>query len=489
MTTTPTPPTTASAPADLRRVDQPEIDRAMAAIAKASAQVSNDPRRPAYHFLPPAQWNNDPNGTLYHDGWYHLFYQHNPFAPEWGHIHWGHARSRDLVNWEHLPVGLTPSPDRGEAHCWSGCACVNDEGQPLIFYTSVGPDDKRDPLDSAQQWVAEGDADLLTWTKPAGNPFLDESMHRGQKIYDWRDPYVFRHGGKAYMVLGGNLNRRAGGAGCVVMYEAEDLSLRTWNYRGVIYEHPDLEVVQFDCPNLIEIDGRWVLVFSPWHGAMRYIVGELDFDAARFTPGPTATFDHGPDLFASNTFLPPDGRRLIISWVRGYHDTQGWRGCMSVPRELSLGERGELIQQPVAEIDGLFAEARALPDFEVAEGAEVTSLRGREFDLRFRLVPGSSRRCGVRLMCDSEGSHGAAVSLTPDGLDVAGVPVYSIRRGGDETLDVRILADRSVIEVYLRGGRDVVTRVVHPRPDDDHLAFYADGGACRVENLEFRGLR
>jgi len=80
---------------------------------------------------------NDPNGTIYRDGWYHLFYQHNPYGDDWGHIHWGHARSRDLARWEHLPIALWPSAEKREAHCFSGCAAIDGTGRPMIFYTSI----------------------------------------------------------------------------------------------------------------------------------------------------------------------------------------------------------------------------------------------------------------------------------------------------------------------------------------------------------------
>ena len=92
----------------------PSIQQAMQSVQAATAGAQADALRPAYHFLPPAYWMNDPNGTIYHDGWYHLFYQHNPYGDEWGYFHWGHARSRDLVHWEHLPIALSPSYEAGE---------------------------------------------------------------------------------------------------------------------------------------------------------------------------------------------------------------------------------------------------------------------------------------------------------------------------------------------------------------------------------------
>src|SRR5438552_13308335 len=114
-----------SAPAESTN---PAIARAMSSIAQAAGAAAADSRRPLYHFHPPANWMNDPNGPIYHQGYYHLFYQHNPYGEQWGHMHWGHARSRDLVRWEHLPIALWPSADKGEEHCFSGCATLDGLG-------------------------------------------------------------------------------------------------------------------------------------------------------------------------------------------------------------------------------------------------------------------------------------------------------------------------------------------------------------------------
>ena len=134
------------------------LQKAMEGLKEGIAKADADPERPVYHFRPPARWNNDPNGTIYYKGWHHMFYQLNPFDSVWGHMHWGHARSRDMVNWEHLAIALGPSLDKGEAHIFSGAAFLADDGRPRIFYTSIGV--KRDP----EQWMAiPEDDDLIRW--------------------------------------------------------------------------------------------------------------------------------------------------------------------------------------------------------------------------------------------------------------------------------------------------------------------------------------
>jgi sucrose-6-phosphate hydrolase SacC (GH32 family) len=158
------------------------IERAMASVRAAEAIADSDVARPLFHFRPPAYWMNDPNGTIFRDGYLELFYQHNPYGDQWGNMHWGHARSRDLVHWEHLPIALWPSKDQGEEHCFSGSAAFSGDGRPLLFYTSVAPSGGR----AFEQWAALGSPDWLKWQKVSEIPvdgqtlelraFLDRSV-------------------------------------------------------------------------------------------------------------------------------------------------------------------------------------------------------------------------------------------------------------------------------------------------------------------------
>lgn len=241
-----------------------------AAVQAAVPLAAADPLRPVYHFRPPAQWTNDPNGTIYHDGWYHLFYQHNPFAPQWGPMYWGHARSRDLVRWEHLPIALAPSHELGETHCYSGCAAVNGQGQPLLFYTSVslGKNDQGKNVQTrpCEQWAAVSD-DWIAWRKHPGNPMLPPQPDFRE---DWRDPFFFRHEGRAFIVVG------MCGPG-TALYEAEDDTLSRWTYRGLISD------LSAECPNFFPLQGKFVYLSSPFN-AVEYRVGDFDLS---LTPGPS----------------------------------------------------------------------------------------------------------------------------------------------------------------------------------------------------------
>ncbi|TFG48190.1 MAG: hypothetical protein E4H40_05090 [Candidatus Brocadiia bacterium] len=166
------------------------IARAAEALAKAAPRALADPARPVYHFLPPAQWMSDVCGAIKHKGWYHIFYQLDPYGDQIpygsrsGKVHWGHARSRDMVHWEHLPPALAPLDH--EIRCNSGCVTINKAGQPMIFYTSVLSASPR------EHCAAIGDDELLTWKRYPSNPVLTLDNHGGPRFGEgWSDCYIF----------------------------------------------------------------------------------------------------------------------------------------------------------------------------------------------------------------------------------------------------------------------------------------------------------
>jgi beta-fructofuranosidase len=184
----------------------PALVKAMDAVRAAIPTAESDPERPIYHFRPPANWTNDPNGTIFYEGWHHLFYQLNPFDSRIGNQHWGHARSRDMVNWEHLPIAIWPSAEYGERAIYSGGAILADDGRPRLIYTSIG-------RPQPEQWMmVPKDDDLIAWDKYP-KAVLTSAAHGPVNVGQWRDPFMFREAGQAYMVCGGNVQGGRGGQG------------------------------------------------------------------------------------------------------------------------------------------------------------------------------------------------------------------------------------------------------------------------------------
>lgn len=319
--------------------------------------------RPLVHFTPAKNWINDPNGLVYLDGEYHLFYQYNPQGDTWGHMSWGHAVSRDLVQWTHLPVALSEASDH---MIYSGSAVVdwnNTSGfgqnslPPLVaIYTAHYTNQ---PLQ--KQHIAYSNDKGRTWTAYAGNPVLDIGDA------DFRDPKVFWHesSGRWIMVVSLSVRKQ------LSMYASRDLKnwLHLSDFGPVgcvdgIWECPDL------FPLLVEQNSgqeKWVLLLNinPGHPAggsgCQYFVGH--FDGTRFVSESDEVLwvDHGPDFYAAVSWsdIPAnDGRRIILGWMNnwiyaGKTPTSPWRGMMSIPRVASLKKTSHgyrLIQTPVAEL-------------------------------------------------------------------------------------------------------------------------------------------
>ena len=298
--------------------------------------------KPQWHYRPEKNWINDPNGLVQYQGWYHMFYQYNPLGDQWGDIHWGHARSRDLLTWETLPIALTPDAAKGELHCFSGGCCKDEQGTPHFFYTSIGDENKgRGALHDAQQWYAEpADDDLLNLVQTDENALLGD-IHQGMHVQDWRDPCVLRHQGQYLMVLGGAVEAR----GCVLLYTSPDM--RTWTYRHILAQADKADGIPWECPNLIPVDGKFALFYSPC-AAVRVKVGTLDADL-RFHEESDEVFEPERNgYYAPQAFTDEAGRALVIGWMPEGDNVshKGWAGVMSLPRVLHINDDG-LCARPI----------------------------------------------------------------------------------------------------------------------------------------------
>ena len=434
----------------------PAIQRAMNALRVAVPRAESDPTRPVCHFRAPAQWMNDPNGPIWHGGYYHMFYQLNPYGESWGPVHWGHARSRDLVRWEHLPIALWPSAELGEDGCWSGCVTVNGDGRPMAFYTSIGR--RTDPRETAAQCAALGDEDLITWEKHPANPLLTEALHGGRKVYDWRDPHVFRHEGAAHLVLGGNLNRARGGQGVVNIYRARDAALAKWEYLGVLFQHPAADVTNVECPNFFQLGDRWVLVISP-HGPVHYFVGRFDTQRFRFEPESTGLLDQTFSFYAPNSMTDPSGRRLLWGWVKDFTAGRGWNGCLSLPRVLRLLPDGRLAQAPAPELEKLRRNHRSERDLRLSGGPHSVDACGHgTLEAMADMEIGTGGEAGLVLRGARDNSVLATVRVQEGRAEVAGASA-PLAAGPEAPITCHLFFDRSVLEVYV-GESLCFTRVI-----------------------------
>lgn len=460
----------------------PAITQAMQSVLAAIPKAAADPTRPVYHFCPPALWMNDPNGTIYHNGYYHVFYQHNPYGDDWGHMHWGHARSQDLVHWEHLPIALAPSLELGEAHIFSGCARVNGQGEPLLFYTSVksGPAAARPPN---EQWAAIGDADWITWQKHPANPILALATHGGPPFdREWRDPFIFEEAGRTFMVVGGDYADTAG----VALYEAEDAALAHWRYRGLAYEKPRSEILFFECPNFFKVDGQWVLLISPYK-PVEYLVGSFDLTSLKFKPETTGVLDAGfgetPNYYATNILYDEQDRCIVLGWMRGFAKEHGWNGCLALPRILTIGPDGHPRQRPIPALEQLRDRHATFSDLNVADSSHVLKdVWGDTLEILATITLGDAQAVGLQVRCAADGQQAILIRYDGQILHVAGTEIPYTVTGTQ--LKLHVFLDKSVMEIFVDDGRTAMTRVIYPPDEDLGVAVFAEVGNAHVAQLD-----
>lgn len=461
-------------------------------VQEIKTSLFDEQYRPQYHFTPPAQWMNDPNGMVYYDGEYHLFYQHYPDSTVWGPMHWGHAVSTDMINWKHLPIALYPD---SLGYIFSGSAVVdyqNTSGLGTLenpamvaiftYHDPVGADAGK--IDYQTQGIAYSLDKGRTWTKYQNNPVL-----KNPGIIDFRDPKVFWN--EQYQKWTMSLAVKDH----ITFYSSTNLIDWTLDSKfghqigghGGVWECPDLFPLQDQ-----EGNQKWVLLVSinpggPQGGsATQYFVG--DFDGSAFTPADTVTrwIDAGADNYAGVTFggIPDtDDRRLFIGWMSNWLyanvvPTENWRSAMTIPRELLLKKvsSGYLLQsKPVAELNKIMNEPIAL-----ATGLntieEETYLLEINDIVDNQLAVTMSNPIGENLIIKVEGdslwidrSMSSIGFLNPDFATTHQTALDKI-----EVKSVKIYVDRSSIEVFVNDGLFVMTDIVFPSEKYNQIQVDAD---------------
>ena len=455
------------------------LARATAAVQAATPRALADPARPIFHVAAPAQWINDPNGPIFYKGYYHLFYQLDPFSDKGGIKYWGHVRSRDLAKWEHLPIAIAPSGDKGEESIWSGCCTINGRGEPMIFYTSIAPG--KSAFDHAEQWAATGDDDLIHWQKFRANPVLSEALHGEKKLYDWRDPFIFQERKKTFLVLGGHLAKK--GEAVVNIYETENVELTKWKYRGVLFQLPDTKAGSAECPNFFKLGDEWVLFVSPY-GKVQYFVGEFDAETCRFQARTRGLLDYGPNFYAPNTMQVPDGRRLVWGWVNGFPGGHGWNGCLSAPRLLSLSRDGQLRQNPAPPLSRLRGKSVEWQKIRLENGGQTLTLpKTNTLEIKAEIELKTATRFEVEFKSGIREALPINVIFTGLELQVMEAKAPLSLDKGKRTLKLDVFIDRSVLEVFANETA-CITKTIAPLNAGATLEIRAQGGAATAKCIQ-----
>lgn len=449
--------------------------------------LSHDIHRPHYHFLPPSNWMNDPNGLLFWKGQTHLFYQHNPYGPLWGNMSWGHAVSDDLIHWRDLPLAMVPTPGGSdESGCFSGSA-VDNNGVPTLIYTAT----RGEHCEIQTQCIATSHDDMLTWEKHPGNPVISEVPAITKQNSDFRDPYVWRGEDGWYMVLG---SRIEDGSGIVFLYRSQDLV--DWEYLNPLLEGTDPKYgTIWECPNFFKLGDKWVLIISAHTGhstdTVFYYVG--DFIGHRFVPEYTDVLDYGT-LYAPLSYVDGQQRRILFGWIREARSEvdqrlAGWSGVQAIPRMLSLDDKNRLHMQPVPEL----ASIRQKHLHHTANTLEANQLlvESRNLDIEANYASDASGEFGLTLLASPDGYEYARVSynadsqklmihkVSPETNGAESVHIRSVphRLALGEALSLRILLDGSVLEVIANERTSLTSRIYPRHHDNQQLRLYGPPAA------------
>ena len=458
--------------------------------------------RPTYHFSPLYGWMNDPNGMVYKDGEYHLFYQHNPYGSKWGNMHWGHAISKDLINWEHRPDAITPD---ALGTIFSGSAVVDTDntagfgaGAIVAIYTQNS--------DRQVQSIAYSTDNGRSFTKYENNPVLTSDAR------DFRDPKVFWHKETQRWIMLLAVGQE--------MQIFSSSNLKDWAFESSFGEGQGAHGGVWECPDLFElpVDGtnekKWVLLCNlnpggPFEGsATQYFVGT--FNGKEFvneSPSKTKWMDWGKDHYATVTWSDaPDNRRIAIAWMSNWQyandvPTSQYRSPNSVPRDLSLFT-----------VDGeTYLQSAPSP--------ELLKLRDISKKRSFKV---NGTRTIKDMIAGNEGAYEIELTIENQHADVIGFRLYNdkgeevdmqydmkekkfsmdrrksgevgfnenfpmltwttIESGKDE-LKLRLFVDKSSVEAFGDGGRFVMTNQVFPSEPYTHIDFYSKGGAYKVDSF------
>jgi beta-fructofuranosidase len=462
-------------------------------------KFARDHHRPAYHFLPPMNWMNDPNGLIQWKGIYHLFYQHNPLEAKWGPMHWGHATSTDLLHWVHQPIALEPevqSPD--EDGCWSGVTVVHKE-LPVVVYSGNSRAGQRCCLATSQD-------DLRTLQKDPRSPVIPD-LPQGYDIDQYRDHCLWQEGGVWQQLIGARI-RDAGG--CVLLYRSQDLV--NWHFVGPILRAGTYAVdplptnAMWECPDLFMVGDRHMLVISiltnsPQHTG--YFLGR--YVDGLFHPEEYQRMDYGDwEYYAPQSFINEAGERIHFGWIQearsiDWQLAAGWSGVLSLPRRIFLHADGRIGIEPHPQVSLLHGEYSELTEIAVPEDKVLnTDIRGHALELRAIFgMESATGEVGINILCAPDGSEFTQIVYNRETSRLSLIRThsslddraYSDNREGElilaqgEELDLRIFIDHSVIEIFANQRVSLTARAYPTLPDSTGVQVLARGGGALLKKL------
>ncbi|MGF6952145.1 fructan beta-fructosidase [Neobacillus sp. B4I6] len=480
-------------------------------------QLYKEKYRQQFHFSPEEKWMNDPNGMVFFNNEYHLFYQYHPFGTTWGPMHWGHAVSKNLIHWEQLPIALFPD-EHGEIFSgsavvdWNNTSGLFQNGPGLVaIYTSADnyPDSDRP---RQRQSLAYSTDNGRTWTKFEGNPVLSDV-----NITDYRDPKVFWHEetNKWVMVLATGQS--------ITIYTSPNL--KDWEFASEFGNNSGSHDGVWECPDLFQlpVDGdegiqKWVLLVSIGDNhdfkegsRTQYFIGQ--FDGTTFVNDNSDEtilwMDYGRDNYAGVSWsdIPAeDGRRIYIGWMSNWRyanqvPTEDWRSAMTLPRVLSLAsnEAGvRLIQKVAAEIETIRKSSEVYQDLTVEANQpaifnmfsplmEVSIQLENQTSNSFGIVFQNSEDVNTVIRYDAE-KEMLLVDRTKAGDNSFSESFPAVQEAYVKLENLQIIIDTSSIEVFANDGKVAFTSLIFPNQPYEKIVLFSNEGNIRVSSLKLTEL-
>jgi len=492
-------------------------------LVSSFAQDSNDSLykekyRPQFHFSPAKNWTNDPNGLVYLNGEYHIFYQYNPFGDVWGHMSWGHAVSKDLISWKQLPVAI---PEEGNTMIFSG-SCVVDKNNTTGFATKPGQiplvavytghislDTANRDSTLQNQHLAYSLDNGRTWKKYEGNPVLDLNRR------DFRDPKVLWYEKDKKWVMSVVFPQEH----IVQFYSSPDL--KQWTHLSDFGPEGDTNGI-WECSDLLQVpvkgkpnSYKWVLLNSV-SVTMQYFIGEFDGKTFRSenTNHEILRPDYGADFYAGITYnnLPANAAPVLIAWANNWTyarhiPTAPWRSIMSIPRTLSVTKidgQWMLLEEPVAALKKYRLKQSLQLNAIKFTGIKQLKAQGQQIEMEIIMDPGRDDSCGIRLAAGNGKFFTIGYAEQTQELYInrgnSGDTSFSAEFGkwlaasvkipeDNNKIRLHILFDKSIIEVFANDGQVVFTEQLFPDERNTGIILTSTNGKTVFDSVKLWPLK
>lgn len=476
------------------------IENAQKHIDASKVLVKQGKMRQQYHFMTEAGWMNDPNGLIFFRGKYHFFYQYNPFHGFWDSMYWGHAVSEDMINWEYLPLALAPSEwydDHLKGGCFSGSAIEHD-GKLFIMYTGTSNNGKGFEQGQCIAYSEDG----IHFEKYEGNPVL--TAPEGVPGDFFRDPKVWKHDDTYYMVCGASNNKK----GQALLYRSDDML--NWSFFNVLAESRGEWGYMWECPDFYPLGDKFVLMFSPMGAGERtcvYLVGDFNYSTGKFIYSVSGEIDWGFDYYAPQSFLAPDGRRILVGWANAWDwmpwwkdwgptYREGWCGWFNIPREAVLCSDNTLKFVPVKELEILRKRGKQIENLQVKdESFLIQADNGVTFELQMEINFEKTTAEEFSLELRSDGKNAAFIRYDLKhqtmGLDRSngdnwstGVTKSPLILKDKHKMKIHIFADQSSIEAFTDDYQTNHSCNIFAGSNQNRNLISVNNGILWIEKLE-----